>query len=72
LKLLQKGKEKKRSQDKFFASCNFLTQLLCAFGNAPKEEEQKILSRFALLCFACLLNPLNTKESLSCGSVQQP
>jgi hypothetical protein len=57
LKLLQKGKEKKRSQDKFFASCNFLTQLLCAFGNAPKEEEEKkILSRFAtLLCFALLL-----------------
>jgi hypothetical protein len=25
-----------------------------------------------LLCFASLLNPLNTKESLSCGSVQQP
>jgi hypothetical protein len=25
-----------------------------------------------LLCFASLLNPLNTKESLSCCTVQQP
>jgi hypothetical protein len=53
LKLLQKGKKEKVSRQVLCFMQLSNTTLMCKFGNAPKEEEEKIFSRFA--CFALLL-----------------
>jgi hypothetical protein len=73
LKLLQKGKKEKVSRQVLCFMQLSNTTLICIWKcSKRRRRRRKDLLKICLLCFASLLNPLNTKESLSCCSVQQP